>query len=116
MPFGRPLDFEGPIRLVFLEIFCATAEAILFLLFDNYTAETGEGRTTKNIDKTKVQSTRRFSMFKRETRRPKGAPNLVILRLVGAPRSILCAILAPIGFRRVDPLGVSRCIWRNRKN
>ncbi len=31
--------------------------------------------------------------------------------------SILCAILAPAGFRRADPLvGVSGCVWRNRKN
>ena len=25
-------------------------------------------------------------------------------------------ICAPTGFRRADPLGVSRCIWRHRKN
>ena len=33
----------------------------------------------------------------------------------GAAWLILCAILAPSGFRRADPLGVYRCIWRNRK-
>ena len=34
------------------------------------------------------------------TRRPKGAPSIVILRHVGATWSILFAILAPTGFRR----------------
>ena len=29
---------------------------------------------------------------------------------------IFCAILAPAGFLRADLLGVSRCIWRNRRN
>ena len=34
----------------------------------------------------------------------------------GATWSILCAILAPTGFRRADPLGVCRCIWLSHKN
>ena len=34
----------------------------------------------------------------------------------GATWPILCASVAPTGFLRADPLGVSRCIWRNRKN
>ena len=35
---------------------------------------------------------------------------------VGAAWSIWGVILAATGFRMADPLGVSRCIWRNRKN
>ena len=34
----------------------------------------------------------------------------------GATSSILCAILAPTGCRKANPLGVSRCVCRNRKN
>ena len=34
----------------------------------------------------------------------------------GVTWSISCAILAPTGFRRADPFGVSLCFWRNRKN
>ena len=37
-------------------------------------------------------------------------------RSFGATWSIWSANLAPTGFGRADPLGVSRCIWRNRRN
>ena len=35
---------------------------------------------------------------------------------ISATWSMLRAILAPTGFRRADPLGVSRCIRRYRTN
>ena len=44
-----------------------------------------------------------------------GAPTFVLVSNVGAAWSILCAILAPTRFRRADPLCVSQCIRRNRK-
>ena len=34
----------------------------------------------------------------------------------GPTWSIVYAIWAHTGFRRCDPVGVSRCIWRNRNN
>ena len=33
-PFWRPLDFEGPIRSVFLEVFGATAKNIQIMYFE----------------------------------------------------------------------------------
>jgi hypothetical protein len=45
----------------------------------------------------------------------KGERWTLFYRHVGAIWSISNPIFAPTGFRRADPLGVSRCIWRYRK-
>ena len=56
LPFWRPLYFEGPIRLVFLDV-SRRSHKNNKCISNNCTAKAGECNTTKNRDKTIVQST-----------------------------------------------------------